>query len=978
MKDRKPVEIRKWVWRSYLRSALIPIIIIEMIFFIVNFSTHAVTINTMRNYLTTQVNEELTKASSQDAENIEQQLQGIAQISNIYAQQAGRALNTDAPLREEDEQRLTYSPAGAYYTAEDSGQGGAAVFYSGFVPVGEAGRKKAARVLQTQQLMEDIQTQHPLIASVYLNTYDSLNVIYPYFDVISQYSEGTDITTFNFYYEADQTHNPDRSVEWTDVYLDPAGHGWTASCIAPVYKEDSLEGVVGLDVTVGTITQQVLDLDIPWDGYAMLVGSDGTILALPENGERDWGLSELTEHHYAQAIMEDTFKPSEFNLSTMKNLSSFASDIVGNVEGLSPVILNGQKKVVSWNTITETGWKLLFVVPESTIYAGVTQISSNETRSGIIVISSLLVFYLLFFISLYKRSKTLSYHISSPLLAINNMVKKIGLGEYYQNSMDFGVAEFMETSDYIVEMGKQLGKSNTELLNTQEVLRSREAYLQALVNSIDDVILEVDENGVFHNVRTSDVNNLALNYTEGSTHTVASILNESEAAAYLEVIRGVILTGKPDSIEYQLETPLGMRWFQARIALIGDGSGTVAVSARDITERKEMERKITEARIEAENASQSKSQFLSNMSHELRTPLNAVLGFAQVLEIDPESPLNESQKECVHEIKKAGGHLLELINEVLDLAKIESGRVSISIEPVLVSQIVDETLALVRPMAEKNGVEMVSNYTRCNRYIKADKIRIKQVLINLMSNAIKYNKENGKVTFYCDPHDGNVRFHVIDTGIGIPEDELEEIFKPFNRLNATKNLVEGTGIGLTMVKQLTEMMHGSVHVESKLNEGSHFYIEIPETSMEELDFEHLPIKPECFNKAEPAQYRHKLLYVEDNPANLNLVQRIVSYIPDIELLSASSAEVGIDIARAHHPDLILLDINLPGMDGYQMFKRLRRYSETKDIPVIAISANAMEKDINEAKRLGFTDYLTKPIDVPVFIQKLEEYFKSDN
>jgi CheY-like chemotaxis protein len=331
----------------------------------------------------------------------------------------------------------------------------------------------------------------------------------------------------------------------------------------------------------------------------------------------------------------------------------------------------------------------------------------------------------------------------------------------------------------------------------------------------------------------------------------------------------------------------------------------------------------------------------------------------------------------VHEIKKAGGHLLELINEVLDLAKIESGRVSISIEPVLVAQIVDETLSLVRPMAEKYGIEIISNYTRCNRFVMTDRIRIKQVLINLISNAIKYNKENGKVTFYCEPYEDRIRFHVVDTGVGIPESELEEIFKPFNRLSATKNLVEGTGIGLTMVRQLMEMMNGSVHAESKVGEGSHFYIEIPETTVDELDPEALAIKAECMLQAEASRRAHKMLYVEDNPANLNLVERIISYVPGIDLLSASSAEVGIDMARAHRPELILLDINLPEMDGYQMFKRLRGYPETMNIPVVAISANAMEKDIKEALKAGFADYITKPVDVSVFIEKVKAFIKND-
>ncbi len=975
-KNKKPVGIKDWIWNSYLKFSLIPIFVLGLAFFAITHVTHALSINNITDYITTQVREELEKSNSQDVLNIEQQLSSINTLTRIYALQTAAALSTTTEISPEDAARLSYDPSGVYYSISDTAEGSAAVFYSGIVPVGESERNKVARVLQMQQLMKDIQSSYPLVDSIYLNTYDSLNVIYPYFNVLSQYASHMDIPTYNFYYEADAEYNPEREAVWTDVYLDPAGHGWMASCIVPVYNADFLEGVVGLDVTVNTITQQVLDLDVPWGGYAMLVGSDGMILALPENGEEDWGLTELTDHHYAEAIMQDTFKPGEFNLNNMDAVSDFADSFLVNESGLSLLSLKGQQKVVSWNTIGETGWKLLYVVPEGTIYAGVTSIRDNDILLSGIVFCALLLVYLFFFLTYYRKSRALGRNLSSPLLTINNMVNKIGQGEYIQNSIDFGVVEFQETIDHINEMGMKLGQAYAELMSTQQELKGREAYLQALVNSLDDAVYEVDEYGTVKNFRTNDPRILARMYPNGikETTTLEAFLSRREAEEYLKVARKVIKTGETASVEYKADTPYGDRWFLARIAQIS-GTRTVAVSLREITERKEMEKNITDARIEAEEASQAKSQFLSNMSHELRTPLNAVLGFAQVLEIDPEAPLNESQQECVHEIEKAGAHLLELINEVLDLAKIESGRLAISVEPVEVAQIVDETLALVKPVAEKYGIELVSNYNRCDRYVKTDKIRIKQVLINLISNATKYNKENGKVTFYCEPHDGSVRFHVVDTGIGIPGNQLEEIFRPFNRLNARKDTVEGTGIGLTVVKQLIDLMGGSVYVESTPGEGSHFYVEIPEAPMEEFTPDMIISKHECTIKRDEGPNKYKLLYVEDNPANLKLVQYIISQLPEMGLISASSAEVGIDMARAHRPDLILLDINLPGMDGYEAFKRLRSFSETLNTPVIAVSANAMEKDVKKAMDIGFTDYVTKPINISEFIEKLKKLLK---
>jgi signal transduction histidine kinase len=297
---------------------------------------------------------------------------------------------------------------------------------------------------------------------------------------------------------------------------------------------------------------------------------------------------------------------------------------------------------------------------------------------------------------------------------------------------------------------------------------------------------------------------------------------------YKEKINEVINNGETVRIEYSIETIKGKKWFQSSISLVRNTGQTVVVSARDITERKEMEKSIISAKEEAEKASRAKSQFLSSMSHELRTPLNAILGFSQILEMDPEAPLNESQSQSVNEILKAGNHLLTLINEVLDLSKVESGKMSISIKPVEIKKVVDEAIALVIPMAQKHNVEIdISNVEYMNEYVLADNTRLKQVLINLLSNAVKYNKENGKVTLYCDKGDKFIRFNVVDTGKGISKDDIELVFKAFYRVDDRTSTVEGTGIGLAVAKEIVELMGGNINVESKEGVGSRFYIELP-------------------------------------------------------------------------------------------------------------------------------------------------------
>jgi len=969
-----PTKLKKWIWTSYLKTALLPLILVEFVFINIYFLSNNWSQREMTSFMTSEVNVELTHISNLESSDIQNQLLNISYMTQMYAKQTEEALAVSAEMSPEDAQRLAYSSDGAYYSTKDAAEGGAAIFYSGIMPVNEKEREKVARVLTRQQLMKDIQQSHPLIASIYLNTFDSLNIIYPYFDVIDQYSTNMNIPTFNFYYEADAQHNPKREVQWTDVYLDPAGHGWMISSIAPAYNGNFLEGVVGIDVTISIITDQILNMEVPWDGYAILVDKEGTILALPEQGEAEFGITELKDHSYSEAILQDTYKPENFNVSNIENFSSIAQNMLEGANGFSEMTLNNETKVVSWDTIGNTGWKLVLIIPQKNIYMRVDNLGTSLLKIGIFMICGLILFYCIFFFFLYRRSQNMSKNISQPLLVINEMVKSIGAGNYYPKQPVFNVLELQETSLNLGKAGEALGRTNENLLATQNMLKNQEAYLQALVNSVGDVIMEVDGNGIFSSVRASDSSNLAKNYDSGAGNSISTILSKEAASKHLEIIKRVLKTGVVETTEYELETSRGMRWFQARIASISNETNTVAISSHDITDRIELEQSIKIAWFEANKANIAKSQFLSSISHELRTPLNAVLGFAQVLKIDPVESLTVSQKESVDAITKAGEYLLKLINEVLDLVKIESGKIDIKIENVHLFTVINETLNIISSLAEEHGIAILStDKEHSNIYVKADNMRLKQVFINLFSNAIKYNRKNGSVTYYCELSGDKVIFHIVDTGVGIPKGELDNIFEPFHRIKTTKNTVEGTGIGLSLVTQLLDLMEGKVRVESKEGEGSHFYVELPIAEDEDADISFS--KDETIEIGKENKLERKVLYVEDNIVNFTLVERILSFIPGIRVISALSAEIGIPLAREHQPSIILLDINLPGMDGYEMLKELQLYEETRSIPVIAISAYAMKEDINRALKSGFRDYITKPINVPLFIEKLNKLLK---
>jgi CheY-like chemotaxis protein len=387
-----------------------------------------------------------------------------------------------------------------------------------------------------------------------------------------------------------------------------------------------------------------------------------------------------------------------------------------------------------------------------------------------------------------------------------------------------------------------------------------------------------------------------------------------------------------------------------------------------------VEAELTNAKSAAEKANLAKSDFLSSMSHELRTPLNAILGFAQLMESDSPLP-TPSQKESIAQILQAGWYLMELINEILDLAMIESGRLSWSLEPMALTEVMLECQTMIEPQAQKRGVRITFPMIDSPCFIKGDRTRVKQVLINLLSNAIKYNQTGGSVVVECGAcGPQRIRISVRDTGAGLSPEKLAQLFQPFNRLGQEASGEEGTGIGLMVTKRLVELMGGAIGVASTVGEGSVFWIELVVAAAPQLAAGEVEVVVASQPQIQNAALR-TLLYVEDNPANLQLVEQIVARRPDMRLLSARNGTLGIELARASQPDVILMDINLPGMSGIKAMQILRADATTAHIPVVALSANAIPRDIERGLEAGFFRYLTKPIRVNEFMETLDVALK---
>lgn len=525
----------------------------------------------------------------------------------------------------------------------------------------------------------------------------------------------------------------------------------------------------------------------------------------------------------------------------------------------------------------------------------------------------------------------------------------------------------------------------TEIKRVEAALRESEARQVRIIQASSDGIWEwyADHGGFHFSHRCWELlgyNDLDDVLTEGEDrlkiwrrHIYPSDLIKFDSAL-VEHMAG----RAPFDVEYRIICCSGeIRWVRARGRAVFNADNQpimMSGSNMDITEVKRAEERVILAKEQAEKANQAKSAFLSSMSHELRTPLNAILGYTQLFEYD--GNLNSQQVTNMREIRKAGEHLLQLINDVLDLAKIESGKMTVSLEPVLVSRIINECFTLVQPQADARGIRLyVTLNDQDKTYVVADHVRFKQALLNLLSNAIKYNQVGGEVEVRLDaqPMD-RMRITVRDTGRGIPADRQHEVFQPFNRLSAENSNIEGSGVGLVITKQLVEMMQGRLDFSSAEAIGTSFWIDLPtanEWSMSTVTSS----MNESTNYA-PAelkvQRQCKVLYVEDNPTNIRLLQQIFNRYSQLNLDIAEEAFLGIYKARSLRPDLIILDINLPGMDGYEVLNVLKNDGETKNIPVIGLSANAMPYDIERGKNSGFFDYLTKPVQINQLIGVLNQ------
>ncbi len=647
----------------------------------------------------------------------------------------------------------------------------------------------------------------------------------------------------------------------------------------------------------------------------------------------------------------------------------------------------------------------LLVITQELIDTGSSLIRSNrqqQKQTIIMMLVSIIIIVILMLVFTIFGWRLVRRDLLHPLRIFEQGAQQIGAGNYSHRlniQQRDEIGELASEFDCMVEQVEKVKLeieehrshlSETVTLRTKELEVAKKnaetyaKYARSLIEASLDPLVTISSQGTITDVNEAFMQATGVPREQLIGSDFSNYFTEADRArdSYKQVFDDTLVRDYPLAIRHTTGQIMDVLY---NASVYKDDKGRVLgvlAAARDITAQKRLDLELREKNVEleisrtiAEKANLAKSEFLSSMSHELRTPLNAILGFAQLIE-SGSSPLTTSQDQSVNQILKAGWHLLALVNEILDLAAIESGNVTLSLEPVSVAEVMLECRTMIGPQAQDHGIVMTFPMFETPCFVKADRTRLKQVLINLLSNAIKYNKPGGSIIVECDKRTpDSVHISVQDSGAGLTTDELAQLFQPFNRLGKEFSGEEGAGIGLVVAKRLVEQMGGAIGAESIVATGSVFWIELSLTEAP------LPAvreaKPVALTQpmVPDGMASHILLYVEDNPANLELIEQLVAGRNDLRLISATDGEQGIEFARIHQPEVILMDINLPGISGIASMRILRRDPSTAHIPVIALSANALPRDIEKGLKAGFFDYLTKPIKVDQFMDALDNALK---
>ena len=806
------------LWQAFRRYALLPMIMVELALITIYVVTNQwVTQQTKQELVETALSES-TQIAKRQATVVDAQLISVEKQLALYREAIAAVLD-DPRITWQGHEQWTQGASGQFFTREALGEDGIAAFYSALTPSPQQNLDRIEQLRMLTPVMRQMVADDSWIQQVYFNTHDSLNVIYPFFDVGSQYAADVDIPKFNFFYLADEQHNPARNPVWTPVYLDPAGQGWMLSVIAPVYKNDSLVGVAGADVTIDKLVNYLTHTQVPWDGFVLLASQSGEILAFPERAQQRLDINVPPNDSIKHAKRDETDYQST-NLTEIDGAEELLSLWQSNPDSLQTIALGGMSYIAAWHPVAETDWQVLVLVEEEKLLARTNNIYQQTELLSLILLAGLVIFYLLYFQFVKSRTQRFSQRLNRNLKKLSNALAKTGRQEFELTVPDLEAPELNRLALQITQVAEQL-RSNLFSL------RKNEARLRfALESSGESLITQSME---YNRVEVTD------NFKEISQRS-EKVFNLDEYSSWIhpddrEKVQALRLhaqqSRQPLSADYRLQRKDGSYvWVQSRGQVLHDeasGQELIIGTLTDISERKAIEQNLRAAKDAANEANRAKSKLLSSITHEIKTPLTTILGIADILRY---KLANVEHRTSLRRLISAAEHLNHLVDDILTLSKLESRALDVSIERVNPHRLIAETIDWFSEILETSETVIQCELLDSPPKLDIDPIRFKQVLTNLLSNAIKYSPNNSKVKVIEAQTEQVYTITVKDEGWGIPPLYRERLFESFNRFGREQTAVEGTGIGLAICRELMNLMGGEVSYQPQ-EKGSLFILSFP-------------------------------------------------------------------------------------------------------------------------------------------------------
>lgn len=774
-KVNKIISLNNHILATLKKVSIYPMIILLLFFLIFHYTVHSWYQKVLVSSLEQEVESKIEEVSNMQKEIISNRLIEIENLSKFYSMNIIDSLNGNNQISLIDKDRLGFSEEGVYYTKKDKTPSGIAVFYSGFMEIGEKEIQKVHKLFSSEKFMINLLKSNPLVSSIYFNSFDTLNIIYPYFEVLQQFPPKIDVREMNFYYEADPEHNPEKKPVWTDAYLDPAGHGWLISSLAPVYIGNFIEGVTGIDITIETITKSILDLNIPWDGYGLLINKEGIILATPSKGELDWNIKELTKHTYNNIIIENTFKPENFNIVFNNPDNEVIKEIMQSEKGTSKIFLKGKEKFISWRTIPQTGWKLMILADGTKVLEPVNNVLKRIETFEWFVLILFILFQLIYLTYIIKKSYRISNDISYPLICIEEAFSDIEKGNFNPKIPEFEVKEFRATSEKLLTMGKILDNNISTREKAQKELIDYQTSLEEIIDQRTKKLKET-------NTELEKIN-LALKKLQGE------LVHKEKLASIGKLAAG---------LSHEINNPL---------SFVNSNLNTLKKYHEIFNDfDKEMSQVI-------KNSITDKVSILENSITELKEKYQ----IEYILE--DSAYVFEESNEGINRIK-------EIINNLKNFSNIDEEN-----EQGMIFNVNDSITSTIEVLKNSfDGYTNIELNLNSKDNIFCNKGELNQVISNIIMNAFysikeKHLENTGLLKVNTLDMEDFVQICIEDNGKGMSKEIIDKIFDPFF---TTKPIGAGTGLGLYITYDIiVNKMKGKIEVKSELEKFTRFTILIP-------------------------------------------------------------------------------------------------------------------------------------------------------